>query len=259
MRSGHYLRYRASSMALVYADAPQEPSVPSVPPGQPQMAPPPEPGPPPQTGSPQMSHPQMAPPQYAAPRPMPPPPPSDRPSPVGLAVAGVGLALLCVSMLLPRIKIDDVEGDFGFYSLSGINGTNGFGIDASSVVLSIALLAAVGVSAHRNPALRWPARLSAIGTAALLAAFAYHPVTVLRQLMATLEGDNDEFDDGSSSVSQIDVSADSGVYLALVGALLLAVSTFLMQTNPRRNQSFLSAQDMQPPPGGNPTVTVHPG
>lgn len=196
----------------------------------------------------------MGPPQAPGPQPLLPPPPSDRPSTIGLTVAGVGLGLLCVSMLLPRVNVSGPDDDYGFYSLSRITGTGGFGIDTASVFLSIALLAAVGMSAHRSPALRWPSRLGAIGTAALLAAFAYHPVTVLRQLTATVEGDG-----GEDSSAQIDITADSGVYLAVAAAALLAVSTFLMQTNPRRNQSFLSIQDMQPPPGNNPTVTVHPG
>jgi hypothetical protein len=188
--------------------------------------------------------------------------PADRPSPLGLAVAGVGLVLLCVSTLLPRVKIDDADGEFGFYSLSGLYGgtATGFGIDTSTVVLSVALLAAVGLSAHRNPALRWPSRLGAIGTAALMAAFSYHPVTVLRQVMEAYEG-NGEFDEeDASAASQIDITADSGVYLAVVAGLLLALSTFLMHTNMSRNQSYLSIQQMgPPPPGSNPTVTVHPG
>lgn len=193
---------------------------------------------------------------------LPVPPPSDRPSMLGLTVAGVGLALLCVSLLLPRIKIDELNDEMAFYSLSGLYGTGGFGIDTATVVLALALLAAVGMSAHRSPALRWPSRLGAIGTAALLAAFAYHPVTVMRQVLEASTSNDDEYEDeysDSESASDIDITADSGVYLILVAALLLALSTFLMQTNPRRNEALLTAQAMQPLPGTNPTVTVHPG
>jgi hypothetical protein len=201
----------------------------------------------------------MGPPPHPGTQPMPPPPPpSDRPSPVGLAVAGVGLALLCVSMLLPRIKVDDPEGEMAYFSFS-FSGTGAYGIDTGNVVLSVALLAAVGMSAHRSPALRWPSRLSAIGTAALLVAFAYHPVTVMRQAVETYMSDDGFEDEDFSSAEDIDITADSGVYLVLVAAILLALSCFLMQTNPRRNQSFLSYQEMQPPPGNNPTVTVNPG
>ncbi|MFC3494978.1 hypothetical protein [Glycomyces rhizosphaerae] len=209
----------------------------------------------------------MGQPQFAGPPPMlPPRPPSDRPSPVGLAVAGVGLALLCISMLLPRIKIDDPDGEFSYYSFAGAFGAfgaSGYGIDTSIVVLSVALLAAVGLSAHRSPALRWPSRLGAIGTAALLAAFTYHPVTVLRQAMDSFESldEYEDYEDGASStVSQIDITADSGVYIATVAALLLAVSAFLMQANTRRNEQFPASPHMQPPPpGNNPTVSVSPG
>jgi hypothetical protein len=188
-------------------------------------------------------------------------PPSDRPSPLGLAVAGAGLALLCVSMLVPRVNIDNAGDEFGFYSLSGVyGGASGLGIDTASVILSVALLAAVGLSAHRTPALRWPARLGAIGTAALLAAFAYHPVTVMRQVLEASSSSDDGYEDEDSvAASEIDITADSGVYLVLVAALLLALSSFLMQTNPRSNQPFLTVQEMRPPPGTNPTVTVHPG
>jgi hypothetical protein len=173
-------------------------------------------------------------------------------------VAGAGLALLCVSMLLPRIKIDDPDGEMAVYSFSMFSGVGtGFGMDTPTVVLSIALLAAVGMSAHRSPALRWPSRLGAIGTAALLAAFAYHPVTVMRQTLEAYADDDGYTDEDSISTSaeDIDITADSGVYLVLLAAILLALSCFLMQTNPRKNQAFLSYQEMQPPPGTNPTVT----
>jgi hypothetical protein len=78
--------------------------------------------------------------------------------------------------------------------------------------------------------------------------------------MEAYEG-NGEFDEeDASAASQIDITADSGVYLAVVAGLLLALSTFLMHTNMSRNQSYLSIQQMgPPPPGSNPTVTVHPG
>jgi hypothetical protein len=206
----------------------------------------------------------MGPPQQPGPQPMlPPPPPSDRPSSLGLIVAGAGLALLCVSLLLPRINVKDTDGEMAMYSYSLLSGggTSGFGMDTPTVVLSIALLAAVGMSAHRSPALRWPSRLGAIGTAALLAAFAYHPVTVMRQTLEAYANDDGYTDeDSSSSTSEdIDITADSGVYLVLLAAILLALSCFLMHTNPRRNQSFLSYQELQPPPGNNPTVTVNPG
>ncbi|WP_156036830.1 hypothetical protein [Glycomyces sp. NRRL B-16210] len=112
--------------------------------------------------------------------PQPPPRPSDAPSPIGLIVAGIGLALLCVSALLPRFNVDDLDGGFSFYMYSGVFG-NVSTLDASTAVLSLALVTAVALSAHRNPGVRWPARLGAIGAAALTATFAYYPVVAMRQ------------------------------------------------------------------------------
>ncbi|WP_304608841.1 hypothetical protein [Glycomyces amatae] len=219
---------------------PSEPAAPSAPPGPPHMAPPP-PGPP----------------QFAPPPPL--RPPSDAPSPIGLGVAGVGLALLCVSLLLPRIKIDDPDGEFSFYSLSGVYSTgSGFGIDTPTVVLAIALLAAVGLSTLRRPALRWPVRLGAVGAAALFAAVAYHPVTQLRQAVEYFQG-YDEFDGSESASAQIDITADSGVYLLAVGVALLALSTFFMHV---RSQGQYVAPPPPAPagwPGAEPTITVSPG
>lgn len=192
-----------------------------------------------------------------------PPPPSNAPSPIGLAVAGVGLALLCVSMLLPRVKIDDPEGSFSFYSYSGLLGFGGFGIDTSTVVLSVALVAAVGLSAHRNPAMRWPARIAAIGTAALTAAFAYHPVTLMRQYAENTANSEsyDEFGE-ETTAAEVDISAENGVYLAVIAVALLALSTFFMQA--RRRTYLLPVQPYQQPvpagrPGADATITVNPG
>lgn len=202
------------------------------------------------------------PPQFAPPaQPLPPPPnaPSNAPSPVGLGVAGVGLALLCVSLLLPRVKIEDPDGEFSFYSLSGVySTTSGFGIDTATVVLALGLLAAVGASTLRNPALRWPARLGAIGAAALLAAVAYHPVTQLRQAVEYFQG-YDEFDGAESASAQIDITADSGVYILAVGVALLALSTFFMHV--RRQQQYVAPPPPAPAgwPGAEPTITVNPG
>jgi hypothetical protein len=212
------------------------------------MAPPP-PGPPLQFGPP----PQQPPPHPA------PDGQASAPSPLGLGVAGVGLALLCVSLLLPRIKIDDPDGEFSFYSLSGVYSTgSGFGIDTATVVLALALLAAVGFSALRNAAPRWPARLGAVGAAALTAAVAYHPVTQLRQAVEYFEG-YDEFNGPASGAEQIDVTADSGVYILAVGVALLALSTFFMHV--RRQQQYLPPPPPAPAgrPGAEPTVTVSPG
>ncbi|WP_344485655.1 hypothetical protein [Glycomyces endophyticus] len=224
---------------------PQDPSVSPPPPSEPTL-PPHQTGPGPfQTG----------------PLLLPPKPPSSAPSPLGLAVAGVGLAMLCVSVLVPRIEIKDPDGEFGFYSYSGLYGASSYGIDTPTVVLALALLAAVGVSALRVPAARWPSRIAAVGFAALGAAFTYHPVTVLRQYVEAYQGSDEDgavVEDAAASVS---VAADNGVYIAIVGVALLALSTFFMQV--RRPPAYPAAPPPPPAPAGwpgaEPTVTVHPG
>lgn len=173
-------------------------------------------------------------------------PPPQAPSAIGLSVAGAGLVLLCVSVMFPRVAVDHGEGDeYAFFGYSPLAG-DGFGIDTTTVVLTVALLCAVGLSAHRNPALRWPTRLTAVGLAALTAAFSYHPVTVLQQSyeIFTVEG----------GAGEIDISADDGLYIAVVAVALLAASAFLMhRRSPRR------VHHAPPPDGPEPTVTVTPG
>ncbi|WP_460496164.1 hypothetical protein [Glycomyces tarimensis] len=198
--------------------------------------------------------PEMSSPVPPAPQPEQPPsvrPQPDSPSPVGLIVAGAGLILLCLSVLLPRVAIDlGGEADLSYFGFTQLSGEQ-FGIDTATVLLSVALLCVVGLSASRVPALRWPSRLAAVGIAALTAAFAYHPVTVLRQTFEAYESDDPS--------GQIDVSADNGMYIALFAVLLLAVSAFLMQ---RRSPEPVDAQPTAPapppPPGVNPTIKVTP-
>lgn len=230
-------------MTLVNSMPPLDPS---APPGQPHMAPP------------ELTHP--GPPTGFIPQPLP-PRPSDAPSPIGLIVAGIGLALLCVSTLLPRVNVDDPEGTFTFYSYAGIFGS-GTTLDASTTVLSLALLAAVAVSAHRHPGVRWPARLGAIGAAALTATLAYYPVVAMRQYAEDFTG-YDEFGE-ETPTSLVEVSAENGVYIAVFAVVILAASTFLMQV--RMSRHYPAPQPRPPQqqvpagwPGADPTITVTPG
>lgn len=189
--------------------------------------------------------------------PLPPPPPTDAPSPVGLIVAAAGLLLLCVSVLLPRISITyDGEADFGYYGLTSLSGGQSFAIDTASVVLTAALLSAVGLSAHRSPGLRWPTRLGAVGLAALTAAFAYHPVTVMRQFLQSLEDSGGDF---GQSTPEIVIEADSGMYLAVIAVALLAASTFIMRMQRRPQVHYQAPPAPAAGPGTVPGVTVTPG
>ncbi|SDK69113.1 hypothetical protein SAMN05216298_1193 [Glycomyces sambucus] len=238
-------------MAAVNGLPPQDPSVPPPPPAEP--APHPT-GPAPDHAG--LHHDGL---HHTGPIMVPPQPPSTAPSPLGLAVAGVGLAMLCVSILVPRVKVEDPEHIFGIFSYTGMYGPGSYGIDTATVVMSLALLAAVGASAHRNPALRWPSRLAAVGFAALAAAFSYHPVTVMRQYLESFDGVEDDFGADAGAVDAITVSADNGVYIAVVGVALLALSTFLMQV--RKPPVYAPPPPPAPAgwPGAEPTVTVHPG
>ncbi|WP_162181597.1 hypothetical protein [Glycomyces tenuis] len=223
-------------------------------PYQPQMSPPETPA------SPEAAPPPLNP-MPTAPPPLLAPPPSDSPSPIGLVVAGAGLILLCVSVLLPRISIDYEGGDdYGYFGLSSLSGGTTFAIDTSTVILTVALLVAVGLSAHRSPGLRWPTRLSAVGLAGLTAAFAYHPVTVMRQFFQDYEDSSGDDEFSGDSAPEITIEADSGMYLAIIAVALLAASTFLMRMRPRQQVYY---QPMPPAPAGgpgaSPTVTVTPG
>ncbi len=203
------------------------------------------------------AHPTGAVPVPPAPQPFLAPPPTDAPSPIGLIVAAAGLLLLCVSVLLPRVSITyDGEADFGYYGLTSLGGGQSFAIDTSSVVLTAALLFAVGASAHRSPGLRWPARLGAVGLAALTAAFAYHPVTVMRQFLQSLEESDGGF---GESPPEIVIEADSGMYLAVIAVALLAASTFVMRSQRRPQVHYQAPPAPAAGPGTVPGVTVTPG
>lgn len=179
----------------------------------------------------------------------------DAPSPLGLAMAAVGLILLCVSVLTPRLSVQsDDEDQFSFYNYTALNGEASL-LGAETALLVVALLAAVGVSAAKAPAWRWPARITAVALATVSAAFAYHPISALRELLNSYEGF-----DGESI--EFEVTAESGLYLLVFAVALLAASTFFMHVKMNR-----AAYQASPPPpaapgpgqGPTPTVTVTPG
>jgi hypothetical protein len=213
--------------------------------------------PPQPTGGPETGPPSEPMPQ--APAPLLEPPPSDAPSPLGLVVAGAGLILLCVSIVIPRISIE-YEDDWGDYGYFGVTSDNTFTVGTSSMVLSAVLLAAVALSVHRSPGLRWPVRLSAVGLAALTAAFAYHPVTVLRQFYQDYQDTFGESEfGGEAGAPEVTVEADSGLYLAVLAVALLAASTFLMRPQRRTRLYYQPTPPPETGPWTAPTVTVTSG
>jgi hypothetical protein len=183
--------------------------------------------------------------------------PSNAPALLGLIIAGAGLALLSVSLLVPRISIESENDDeFGIYGLSSLSGTGTLAIDTATVFLCLALLIAVGLSAHPNTSLRWPSRLSAVGLAALTAAVSYHPITVLQQYvdMYSSQESSGGYSDSGETIDYT-IEADTGVYLVFAGVALLAVSAFLMQ---RRRLQPLPVPPAPVSPGADPTITVNP-
>lgn len=195
--------------------------------------------------------------QMQAPPPMMMPPPRrfpDAPSPVGLGLALVGLLLLCVSLLIPRMTVQyDETDEYAYYNLT-VYGGNGSVLGAETVMLGVALLAVVGLSVSRAPAWRWPTRITAIGLAAFGAAFAYHPIIALKEQLSAYEGFEGETFDA-------EVTADSGLYLMIFALGLLAASTFFMHVRMTRDTYQAPPQPPAPEPGQGPapTVTVTPG
>ncbi len=177
------------------------------------------------------------------------------PSPLGLAMALIGLILMCVSVLIPRISIQSDETDsYTFYSLTSLD-NNGAALGAETVVLVVVLLAAVGLSAAGSQALRWPARMTAVGVATFAAAFAYHPVSAVREMLS-------QYDSIDEGISDTEVTAESGIYLMIFAVALLAASTFFMHVKMNR-AAYQSPPPQHPAPGPGqgpaPTVTVTPG
>lgn len=179
----------------------------------------------------------------------------DAPSPLGLAMALVGLLLLCASVLIPRISVTiEQDDEYAYYSVASFYSGDVQGLGAETVVLAVALLTAVGVSAARTPAWRWPSRVAAVGLATFAAAFAYHPVNTIREQLSTLEGYEGEPIDA-------EVAAESGIYLMIFAVGLLAASTFFMHVTMNRAAYQPPPQAPAPGPGQGPTptVTVTPG
>ena len=166
------------------------------------------------------------------------------PSPLGLAMALVGLLLVCTSVLIPRISIEyDQEDRFGYSSPSFYSGEGPL-LGSETVIPAVALLAFVGLSASGAAAWRWPSRVAAGGIALFGSVFAYHPVSAARE---SLSG----FTDFDGKPVGVEVTAESGVYLMVFGLLLLAASTCFMHVGMRR------AVDRPPPPtGAGPGATV---
>jgi hypothetical protein len=163
------------------------------------------------------SHPQQVPPPQPAYNQLLPSGP-DRPTPIGLGLAGVGLLLLAVGSLIPQISLGGSDADdLGGYGLE----TAGVSLPGLAPALILVVLvgwAAVGV----KPGLQWTAKLGGIGLAAITAAAALHPVVEL----------NGVFGSEAWEDADIEASAGGGIWLFILAAALLATSIFLMRWAP---------------------------
>lgn len=163
----------------------------------------------------------------------------DKPTPVGLALAGAGLLLLAVGSLIPQISLGGSDAD----------DVGGFGLETAGVSLpglspALILVVLVGwAAAGVKPGLQWAVRLGGIGLAALTAAAALHPVIELNGVF------------GSDAWEDADISANAGggIWLFILAAVLLAVSIFLMRWAPSpaapqypQQQPYQQAPPQQP-------------
>jgi hypothetical protein len=172
----------------------------------------------------------------------------DRPTPVGLGLAGAGLLLLAVGSLIPQISLGGSDADE----------VGGFGIDTAGVGLpglapALVLIVLVGwAAAGVKPGLQWAAKLGGIGLAAITAAAALHPVIEL----------NSAFNGEAWEDANIEASAGGGIWLYILAAALLAVSIFLMRwappKQPVQQQPQYAPQPYQQQPPQTTQLSVQP-
>ncbi|WP_192907038.1 hypothetical protein [Glycomyces paridis] len=156
----------------------------------------------------------------------------DRPTPIGLGLAGFGLLLLAVGSLIPQISLGGSDADE----------IGGFGVDTAGAGLpglapALILVVLVGwAAAGVKPGLEWAAKLGGIGLAAITAAAALHPVMEL----------NAAFDSEAWEDVNLKASAGGGIWLFILAAAMLAVSIFLMRWAPPK-QPAVQPQQYQAP------------
>jgi hypothetical protein len=144
----------------------------------------------------------------------------DRPTPVGLGLAGAGMLLLAVGSLIPQISLGGSDAEeYGGLGLETI-GVNLPGLPPALILVVLVGWAAAGI----RPNLQWAAKLGGIGLAAITAAAALHPVIELNSVFGS-----EAWEDMDADLS---ASAGGGIWLFILAAALLAVSIFLMRWAP---------------------------
>jgi len=160
----------------------------------------------------------------------------DRPTPIGLGLAGAGLLLLAIGSLIPQISFSGDDEDLEYFSGAAIE-TAGVGLPGLAPALILVVLvgwAAAGI----KPGLQWAAKIGGIGLAAITAAAALHPVIEVNGIM-----DGEIWED-----LDVEAKAGGGIWLYILAAVLLAVSIFLMRWAPAKQPAAPQyAQQPQPP------------
>jgi hypothetical protein len=163
----------------------------------------------------------------------------DRPTPVGLGLAGAGLLLLAVGSLIPQISFGGSDAD-----QVGLFGVDTAGVGLPGLAPALVLVVLVGwAAAGVKPGLQWAAKLGGIGLAAITAAAALHPVIELNNAFGSDAWEEADID--------IEASAGGGIWLFILAAALLAVSIFLMRwappKQPAQPQYAQQPYQQQPP------------
>ncbi|WP_199044312.1 hypothetical protein [Glycomyces salinus] len=168
----------------------------------------------------------------------------DRPTPVGLGLAGAGLLLLAVGSLIPQVSLGGSDADGGAALVFGTVGVSLPGLSPALILVVLVGWAAAGI----KPGLQWAAKLGGIGLAALTAAAALHPVIELNAAFG-----NETFED-----ADIEASAGGGLWLYILAAILLAASIFLMRWAPTPQQAPAPQYAQQPQPPQQPQPSQQP-
>ncbi|MEU6859348.1 hypothetical protein AB0B28_10820 [Glycomyces sp. NPDC046736] len=173
----------------------------------------------------------------------------DRPTPIGLGLAGAGLLLLAIGSLIPQISLGGSDAD----EIAGF-GHETAGVALPGLPAALILVVLVGwAAAGVKPGLEWATKLGGIGLAAITAAAALHPVIELNQVFGS-----EAWED-----VKIKASAGGGVWLYILAAALLAASIFLMRWAPPKApapQQYAPQQpyQQQPPTGQQPQAQQPP-
>ncbi|MDN3238712.1 hypothetical protein [Glycomyces tritici] len=172
----------------------------------------------------------------------------DRPTPIGLGLAGAGLLLIAIGSLIPQVSFGGSDADeVGVFGID----TAGVGLPGLAPALVLAVLAG-WAAAGVKPGLQWAAKLGGIGLAAITIAAALHPVIEFNNAFSSEAWEDADID--------VKASAGGGIWLYILAAALLAASIFLMRWSPPKQpaQPQYAQQPYQQQPPQTMQMTVQP-